>query len=188
MKDLLLRAPVVVRTSNMKISRRHLADYVKTLHQKACHRCSTITFLHSTNEIIDLWHCRWRCRHQILNSLLSVLHPTFWSLFSLSSVTSTNRYCLMWLLLWWSLGGLNNSIVALLTEETIVQIKLDHMKFLVFGERGKPEYQGKNLSKQSRQPTNSTYVWHQWKNWTQTMLVESKRSHHCTNPTDCVVQ
>ena len=34
MKDFLLRAPVVVRTSSMKISRRRLADYVKILHQK----------------------------------------------------------------------------------------------------------------------------------------------------------
>ena len=50
---------------NMKISRRRLADYVKTLHQKACRTSSTITFLHSTNEIIDLWRCRWRCRRQI---------------------------------------------------------------------------------------------------------------------------
>ena len=30
---------------------------------------------------------------------------------------------------------------------------------LVFGERGKPEYPGKNLSKQSREPTNSTHLW-----------------------------
>ena len=70
MKDLLLQARVVVRTSNMKILRRRLADYVKTLHQKACCTCSTIIFLHSTNQIIDLWRCRWRCRRQILNSLL----------------------------------------------------------------------------------------------------------------------
>ena len=56
MKDFLLRAPVVVRTSNMKIARRSLADYVKTLHQKACR---TIIFLYSTNQIIDLWRCRW---------------------------------------------------------------------------------------------------------------------------------
>ena len=55
MKDLLLRARVVVRTSNMKISRRRLADYVKRLHQK---ECRTIIFLHSTNQIIDLWHFR----------------------------------------------------------------------------------------------------------------------------------
>ena len=54
MKDLLLRARVVVITSNKKISRRRLADYVKTLHQKACRTCSTIIFLHSTNQIIEL--------------------------------------------------------------------------------------------------------------------------------------
>ena len=53
MKDLLLRARVVVKTSNMKISRRHLPDYVKTLHPKACCTCSTNIFLHSTNQIID---------------------------------------------------------------------------------------------------------------------------------------
>ena len=43
----------------MKLSRLRLADYVKSLHQKAC---STITSLHSINEIIDLWCCRLRCR------------------------------------------------------------------------------------------------------------------------------
>ena len=78
MKDLLLRARVVVRTSNMKISRRRLADYVKTLHQKACCTCSRILFLHSTNQIIDLWRCRWRCRRQILNSLLSPVRRGWW--------------------------------------------------------------------------------------------------------------
>ena len=71
MKDLLLRAHVVVRTSNMKISRCRLADYVKTLHQKACRTCSTIIFLHSSNQIIDLLRCRWRCRRKILNSLMT---------------------------------------------------------------------------------------------------------------------
>ena len=30
---------------------------------------------------------------------------------------------------------------------------------LVFGERGKPEYPGKNLSEQSSEPTNSTHIW-----------------------------
>ena len=56
----------------MEISRRRLADYVKTLYQKACRTCSTIISLHLTNQIIDLWHCRWRwrCPRQILNSLL----------------------------------------------------------------------------------------------------------------------
>ena len=68
-----------LRTSDMKISRLRLADYVKTLHQKACHTCSTIIFLHSTNKIIDLWRCRWRCRRQILNSLRAAIsrkYPT----------------------------------------------------------------------------------------------------------------
>ena len=36
MRDLLLQACVVVRTSYMKISRCHFTDYVKKLHQKAC--------------------------------------------------------------------------------------------------------------------------------------------------------
>ena len=45
MKDLLLRARVVVRTENMKISRRYLADYARKLHQSACRTCSTIFFL-----------------------------------------------------------------------------------------------------------------------------------------------
>ena len=76
-KDLLLRTRVVVRTSNMKISRRRLADYVKILHQKACRTCSTIIFLHSTNQIIDLWRCRWRCRRQILNSLFRTEYRAF---------------------------------------------------------------------------------------------------------------
>ena len=70
MKDLLLRARVFVRTSNMKISRRHLADYVKKLLQKACRTCNTIIFPHSTNKIIYLWRCCCRCRRHFLNSLI----------------------------------------------------------------------------------------------------------------------
>ena len=58
-------------SSKYEISRRRLADYVKTYHQKACRACSTIIFLHSTNQIIDLRRCRWRCRRQIWNSLIS---------------------------------------------------------------------------------------------------------------------
>ena len=52
-------------------SRRRLADYVKKLHQKACCTCSTIILPHSTNQIIDFWCCRCRCRRQILNSLVT---------------------------------------------------------------------------------------------------------------------
>ena len=65
MKVLPLQARVGVRTSNMKFSRRRLVYKSKKMHQKACRTCSTIIFLHSTNQIIDLW----RCRRQILNSL-----------------------------------------------------------------------------------------------------------------------
>ena len=58
-------------SSEPQFSRCCLADYVKTLHQKACHTCRTIIFLHSPNQIIiDLWHCCWCCRSQILNSLI----------------------------------------------------------------------------------------------------------------------
>ena len=41
-KNLPLRACVVVRTSSMKISRRHLADYVKKLHKKSVPHMRTI--------------------------------------------------------------------------------------------------------------------------------------------------
>ena len=44
MKDLLLRVRVVVRTSNIKISRRRLADYVKTLHKKRAARAARLFF------------------------------------------------------------------------------------------------------------------------------------------------
>ena len=43
MKDLLLRAPVVVRISNMKISLRRLADYVKRLQKRAA-RAARLSF------------------------------------------------------------------------------------------------------------------------------------------------
>ena len=39
---------------------------------KSVPHVQTIIFLHSTNQIIDLWRCRWRCRRQILNSLLKL--------------------------------------------------------------------------------------------------------------------
>ena len=70
MKDLLLWARVVVRTSNMKISRRHLADYVNKSRQKTCRTCSTLIFPRSANQIIDLWRCRCRCRRHFLKSLI----------------------------------------------------------------------------------------------------------------------
>ena len=39
------------------------------------------------------------------------------------------------------------------------QIELEFLEMLVFEERGKPEYPGKNLSEQGREPTtNSTHI------------------------------
>jgi len=53
-----------VKAENEKLSaaglrcrKFRLADYVKTLHEKARHTCSTIIFPRSTNRIIDLWRC-----------------------------------------------------------------------------------------------------------------------------------
>ena len=68
MKDLLRGARIVVRPSIMKFSSGRLADYIRTLLQKACRTCSTIIFAHSTNQIIELW----RCRCLQLNSLICV--------------------------------------------------------------------------------------------------------------------
>ena len=55
------------------------------------------------------------------------------------------------------------SIVVLLIEDTInqiesQQIESNQMLIFFFSERGKPEYPGKNLSEQSGEPTNSTYI------------------------------
>ena len=72
MKDLLLQARIVVRTSNMKISRRHLVDYVKKLRQRVCRKCSKIIFPHPTNQIVDLWRCRGRSRRHFLIELPNV--------------------------------------------------------------------------------------------------------------------
>ena len=74
MKDLLLRARVVVRTSNVKITRRHLADYVKNLIARKSvphvQHDFFFFFFHSTNKIIDLSRCRYRSRPRFMNSLL----------------------------------------------------------------------------------------------------------------------
>ena len=56
---------------------------------------------------------------------------------------------------------------------------------LVFEERGKPEYPGKNLSEQSREPTNSAHLSPldaESGNRTRDTLVEGERSHYCANP------
>ena len=81
MKNLSLRACGVVRTSNMKISRRPLADYVKNCTKKRAARATRLFFSHSTNQITYLWRCRGRCRGHFLSSLLSVDFGICFSLF-----------------------------------------------------------------------------------------------------------
>ena len=67
------------------------------------------------------------------------------------------------------------------TVNQINQIKSNQM--LVFEERGKPEFPEKNLSEQSREPTNSAHIYDTGSgNQTQDTLVEDERSHHCANP------
>ena len=54
-----------------------------------------------------------------------------------------------------------HTVVALLIEETTNQTESNQIKaklLLFLGERGKLEYPGKNLSEQSREPTNTTHV------------------------------
>ena len=57
---------------------------------------------------------------------------------------------------------------------------------LVFEERGKPEFPEKNLSEQSREPTNSAHIW-RWVRESNPTLVEGERSHHYTNPAPHIV-
>ena len=54
----------------MKISRRHLAECIKKLLQKAWRTCKPIIFPHPTDQIIDLWRCHRRSRRYFLNFLL----------------------------------------------------------------------------------------------------------------------
>ena len=54
---------------------------------------------------------------------------------------------------------------------------------LVFEERGKLEFPEKNLSEQSKEPTNSKPTYDAGSgNRTRDTLVEGECSHHCTNP------
>ena len=59
MKDLLLRARDVVRTSNMKITRHRLADNVKHCIKSVPHvQHDYFSLFTVANQIIDLWRCR----------------------------------------------------------------------------------------------------------------------------------
>ena len=75
-----------------KISRRHLVDIVKRLQQKACCTCSMIIFKNSTNQIIDLWRCRSRCRRISLTpywwTKTETQRPRWWTKTSLRGLNS----------------------------------------------------------------------------------------------------
>ena len=62
---------------------RRLTEYVQNFQQKACRTCSTIIFLRSTNQTLNLWRCCCRCRRHFLNSLIArhaQLSPLYFSL------------------------------------------------------------------------------------------------------------
>ena len=62
MKDLLLRVRALVGTSNLRISRRYLADYVKEMYlilKRAARAACTIICPYITNHIKYLWRCRF---------------------------------------------------------------------------------------------------------------------------------
>ena len=54
MKDLLLGVRIAVETLNLEISRR-LADDVKEFYLSACCTCSTVNFLHFSNQNVGLY-------------------------------------------------------------------------------------------------------------------------------------
>ena len=64
MKDLLLRALIVVETSKKKIRRRRLADDVKKLHKKRATHAAQLFF----PTFIDLWQCHGHCRGHFFNT------------------------------------------------------------------------------------------------------------------------
>ena len=93
MKDLLLRARIVVTTSlNMKISRRRLGNYVKKIAPKSVPYVQQ-DYSSFNQSILDLWRSRCRWRHSFLKlpcvvvltlrklvaSSLKALTITYWS-------------------------------------------------------------------------------------------------------------
>ena len=73
MKDSLLHAYVVIKTSNLAISRRRYAEDRKHTCSNPCCTCSTIIYALLTNDIIALSRFRSRSRRRFLNSLLNSL-------------------------------------------------------------------------------------------------------------------
>ena len=73
--------------------------------------------------------------------------------------SEVHNNCMIMMMIITTLGGF--SIVALLIEENTNQTESQQIKpniVLVLGETGKPDNLEKTLSKQSREPTNSTHI------------------------------
>ena len=62
-------------------------------HQKACRTCRAIIFPHLTNETIDFWHCRSRCRRHFLNCLIQKIHVLIWQTTSKKMHKKACRTC-----------------------------------------------------------------------------------------------
>ena len=61
---------VVVKTSNLVISRSSFDEYGREMLKNACRKCSTIFLVLLTNNITAFWRCRF------LNSLIWSLRKT----------------------------------------------------------------------------------------------------------------
>ena len=70
------------------------------------------------------------------------------------------------------------------------QINLTQHKsnqILVFEERGKPEYPEKNLSEQSREPTNSAHIWRRVRESNPGHIGGRRALWHCANPAPLII-
>ena len=75
MKDSQSHAHVVVKTSNLVISRCRYAEDLQNNCWNPCGTCSTIIYDLLTNDIIVLWRCCCRRRRRFLSSLMSLSGP-----------------------------------------------------------------------------------------------------------------
>ena len=75
MKDSQLHTHVVVKSSNLVISRCRYAEDLQNICYYRCGTCSTIIYDLLSNDIIVLWRCCCRRHRRFLSSLMSLLGP-----------------------------------------------------------------------------------------------------------------
>ena len=63
-RDLWFYAQFVIKTVNEVILPCCFAEDGTALFISACCTCSTLIFTRSTDQILNLWRCRWRSRHE----------------------------------------------------------------------------------------------------------------------------